>query len=132
MVRSTPDLNNDRETDELRQLRQDLSSMTMQAKQLDEANQAWQQYQQNQLGLIRDRLKLSDIDHLSFEDVVQQLEDRFNELQEVKSRFPSLGFRWIILSSCRIRGDYRCTAARHRRTASYESTADDESKSDIE
>ena len=132
-------MNNDRETEELRQLRQDLSSMTVQVKQLDEANQAWQQYQQNQLSLLRDRLKLSDIDHLSFDDVVQQLEDRFNELhhqlielQEVKGRFPSIGFRWIIRSSCRIRGDYRYTAARHRRTASYESTTDDKSQPDIE
>jgi hypothetical protein len=87
--------------------------MTVQVKQLDEANQAWQQYQQNQLSLLRDRLKLSDIDHLSFEDVVQQLENRFSELnhqltelQEVTSKSRSFVFRWIILSPCRIRGNY--------------------------
>ncbi len=68
-------------------------SMNIKSKQLDEANQAWQQYQQNQLVLLRDRLKLTDIDNLSFEDVVQQIENRYNdlnnqlvELQDMKSK----------------------------------------------
>jgi hypothetical protein len=67
--------------------------MNIKSKQLDEANQAWQQYQQNQLVLLRDRLKLTDIDNLSFEDVVQQIENRYNdlnnqlvELQDMKSK----------------------------------------------
>lgn len=55
--------------------------MNIQLKQLDEANQAWLQYQQNQLVLLRDRLKLTDIDNLSFEDIVQQIENRFNDLE---------------------------------------------------
>jgi hypothetical protein len=66
--------------------------MNIQLKQLDEANQAWQQYQQNQLVLLRDRLKLTDIDNLSFEDIVQQVGNRFDdlnsqlsELQDAKS-----------------------------------------------
>jgi hypothetical protein len=67
--------------------------MNIQLKQLDEANQAWQQYQQNQLVLLHDRLKLNDVDNLSFEDIVQQIENRFNdlnnqliELENVKSK----------------------------------------------
>lgn len=67
--------------------------MNIQLKQLDEANQGWQQYQQNQLVLLRDRLKLNDIDNLPFEDIVQQIENRFDdlnsqlmELQDVKSK----------------------------------------------
>jgi len=66
--------------------------MNIQLKQLDEANQAWQQYQQNHLNLLRDRLKLTDLDNSSSEDIVQQIENRFNdlnnqliELQDVKS-----------------------------------------------
>ncbi len=63
----------------------------MQLKQLDEANRAWQEYQQNQLVLLRDRLKLTDMENLSFEDIVQQIENRLNdqamELQDVKSKF---------------------------------------------
>ena len=54
--------------------------MNVQLKQLDEANQAWQQYQQNQLILLRDRLKLTDMDNSSFEDIVQQIENRFDDL----------------------------------------------------
>ena len=125
LARSAPESNNNRETDELLQLRQDLTSMTVQMKQLDEANQAWQQYQQNQLSILRDRLKLPDIDNLPFEDVVQQLENRFSdldhqitELQEGKGAFLSIGFRWIILFACRIPNDYRHTTARNRGTSS--------------
>jgi len=85
-------MNNEQETEEIRRLREDLVSMNIQLKQLDEANQAWQQYQQNQLVLLRDRLKLTDVDNLSFEDIVQQIENHFNdlnnqlvELQDIKS-----------------------------------------------
>jgi len=85
-------MNNEQETEEIRRLRDDLVSMNIQLKQLDEANQAWQQYQQNQLVLLRDRLKLTDVDNLSFEDIVQQIENHFNdlnnqlvELQDIKS-----------------------------------------------
>lgn len=51
-------------------------------RQLDEANQAWQQYQQNQLNLLRDRLQITDSDNSSFEDIVQQIENRLNQLHE--------------------------------------------------
>jgi hypothetical protein len=85
-------MNNEQETEEIRRLRDELVSMNIQLKQLDEANQAWQQYQQNQLVLLRDRLKLTDVDNLSFEDIVQQIENHFNdlnnqlvELQDIKS-----------------------------------------------
>lgn len=67
--------------------------MNMQVKQLNEANQAWQQYQLNQIELLRDRLQLSNIDNLSFDDIVQQIENRFNilnnqltELQDAQSK----------------------------------------------
>lgn len=71
--------------------------MNIQLKQLNDANQAWQQYQQNQIELLRDRLNLTNIDNLSFDDIVQQIENRFNtlnnqltELQDVKSNISSL------------------------------------------
>ena len=68
--------------EELHRLREDLASKDLQLRQLDEANQAWQQYQQNQLNLLRDRLKITDADNSSFEDIVQQIENRFNHLHE--------------------------------------------------
>jgi hypothetical protein len=87
-------VNNEQETEEIRRLREELDSTNMQLKQLDEANRAWQQYQQNQLVLLRDRLKLTDMENSSFEDIVQQIENRLNdlndqliELQDVKSEF---------------------------------------------
>ncbi len=73
-------MNNQQETEEVRQLREELAAMNMQLKQLDEANQAWQQYQQNQLILLRDRLQLTNMDNLAFEEIVQQIENRFNDL----------------------------------------------------
>ncbi len=91
MVQSTPHVNNEQQTEEIRRLQEDLASTNMQLKQLDEANRAWQEYQQNQLVLLRDRLKLTDMENLSFEDIVQQIENRLNdqamELQDVKSKF---------------------------------------------
>ncbi len=91
MVQSTPQVNNEQQTEEIRRLQEDLASTNMQLKQLDEANRAWQEYQQNQLVLLRDRLKLTDMENLSFEDIVQQIENRLNdqamELQDVKSKF---------------------------------------------
>jgi hypothetical protein len=91
LVQSTPQVNNEQQTEEIRRLQEDLASTNMQLKQLDEANRAWQEYQQNQLVLLRDRLKLTDMENLSFEDIVQQIENRLNdqaiELQDVKSKF---------------------------------------------
>jgi hypothetical protein len=91
LVQSTPHVNNEQQTEEIRRLQEDLASTNMQLKQLDEANRAWQEYQQNQLVLLRDRLKLTDMENLSFEDIVQQIENRLNdqamELQDVKSKF---------------------------------------------
>ncbi len=91
MVQSTPQVNNEQQTEEIHRLQEDLASTNMQLKQLDEANRAWQEYQQNQLVLLRDRLKLTDMENLSFEDIVQQIENRLNdqamELQDVKSKF---------------------------------------------
>ena len=81
-MQSTPQVNNEQETEEIRQLKDQLASTNMQLKQLDEANRAWQQYQQNQLVLLNDRLKLTDVDNSSFEDIVQQIENRFNELND--------------------------------------------------
>jgi chromosome segregation ATPase len=94
-VQSTPpQVNNEQETEEIRRLQDQLTSTNMQLKQLDEANRAWQQYQQNQLVLLRDRLKLTDMENSSFEDIVQQIENRLNdlndqvtELEDVKSKF---------------------------------------------
>jgi len=91
LVQSTPQVNNEQQTEEIRRLQEDLASTNMQLKQLDEANRAWQEYQQNQLVLLRDRLKLTNMENLSFEDIVQQIENRLNdqamELQDVKSKF---------------------------------------------
>ncbi|CAF3326714.1 unnamed protein product, partial [Rotaria socialis] len=91
LVKSATDTNHEHETEEIRQLREDLLSVNIQLKQLNDANQAWQQYQQNQIILLRDRLNLTNIDNLSFDDIVQQIENRFNilnnelvELQDVK------------------------------------------------
>lgn len=68
--------------EELQRLREELGLKDIQLKQLDEANQAWQQYQQNQLNLLRDRLQITDSDNSSFEDIVQQLENRLSHLQD--------------------------------------------------
>ncbi|CAF3726526.1 unnamed protein product [Rotaria magnacalcarata] len=91
LVKSATDTNHEHETEEIRQLREDLLSMNIQLKQLNDVNQAWQQYQQNQIILLRDRLNLTNIDNLSFDDIAQQIENRFNilnneliELQDVK------------------------------------------------
>ena len=82
LVKSTAEIDTERETEEVQQLRQQVISMNMQLKQLNEANQAWQEYQQNQVILLRDRLKLNDVDQLSFEDIVQQIENRCNILND--------------------------------------------------
>ncbi len=94
MQSTPPQVNNEQETEEIRRLQDQLTSTNMQLKQLDEANRAWQQYQQNQLVLLRDRLKLTDMENSSFEDIVQQIENRLNdlndqvtELEDVKSKF---------------------------------------------
>ncbi|CAM4859045.1 unnamed protein product [Rotaria socialis] len=91
LVKSATNTNHEHETEEIRQLREDLLSVNIQLKQLNDANQAWQQYQENQIILLRDRLNLTNIDNLSFDDIVQQIENRFNilnnelvELQDVK------------------------------------------------
>lgn len=68
--------------EELQRLREELGFKDIQLKQLDEANQAWQQYQENQLNLLRDRLEITDSENSSFEDIVQQLEDRLSDLHE--------------------------------------------------
>ncbi len=90
MVQSTSEVNNEQETEEVRQLREDLLSMNIKLKQLDEANHAWQQYQQNQLILLRDRLRLTDMDNLSFEDIVQQIENRFTDLNNQLSELQDI------------------------------------------
>ena len=69
---------------EVEQLQENLQSMTLQLKQLEDANQAWQDYQQNQLIVLRDRLKLTDVDNASFDEIVQQIENRLNDLETVK------------------------------------------------
>ncbi|CAF0778122.1 unnamed protein product [Rotaria sordida] len=91
LVKSTSDINHEQETEEIQQLREDLHSMNIQFKQLNDANQAWQQYQQNQNILLCDRFKLTNIENLSFDDIIQQIENRFNiinnqliELQNTK------------------------------------------------
>ncbi|CAF3634115.1 unnamed protein product, partial [Rotaria sordida] len=91
LVKSTSDINHEQETEEIQQLREDLHSMNIQFKQLNDANQAWQQYQQNQNILLCDRFKLTNIENLSFDDIMQQIENRFNiinnqliELQNTK------------------------------------------------
>ena len=63
------------------QLRQTFEQLTIQCQQLNEANQAWQQYQHNQLLLFRHRLNLPMDDNLSFDNILQQIENRFNQLQ---------------------------------------------------
>jgi chromosome segregation ATPase len=66
-------------TAEVNQLRQDLQNLTTQCTQLNEANHAWQQYQQNQLTILHNRFKVDD--NLSFDETIQQIENRFNNLQ---------------------------------------------------
>ncbi|CAF1066100.1 unnamed protein product [Adineta ricciae] len=94
LVQSTSDSDSQRETQETRQLREELVAMDVRLKQLNEANQAWQQYQQNQLEILQERLKLDDISHLSFEDIVQQIENRLddyqNEINELRNKTSKL------------------------------------------
>ncbi|UJR33572.1 hypothetical protein I4U23_021010 [Adineta vaga] len=80
LVQSTSDSNIQHEMEDTQLLREELASMNIRLKQLNEANQAWEQYQQNQIALLQERLKLNDINHLSFNDIVQQIENRFNDL----------------------------------------------------
>ena len=96
-MQSTPEVDNEQEAEEIHQLREDLVAMNLQVKQLDEANHAWQQYQQNQLILLGDRLKLTDVDNLSFEDIVQQIENRFNDLNEQLNELQTIKSKSLFL-----------------------------------
>jgi hypothetical protein len=117
-VQSTPELN---ENEEVHQLRQELTSMNIQLKQLDEANQAWQQYQQNQSVILRDRLKLTDMENSSFDDIVQQIENRFQDLnnqlidfQDVQSKFDFLLISLLILINFNVETDVTQTEEEQR------------------
>ncbi|CAF5016121.1 unnamed protein product, partial [Rotaria sp. Silwood1] len=72
-ISSTSEFNNEYE-----QLRKDFENLTIQYKQLDEANQTWKL---NQLRTLHDRFKLDNTNNLSFDDTIQQIENRFNDLQ---------------------------------------------------
>ncbi|CAF4156380.1 unnamed protein product, partial [Rotaria sordida] len=74
-IPTTSEFNN-----EYDQLRQDFENLTIQYKQLDEMNRSWQQ---NQLMILNDRFKLdnNNNNNLSFDDTIQQIENRFNNLQ---------------------------------------------------
>lgn len=61
--------------------------LTAQLKESTEANLAWQLYQQNQYSILRDRLNLDDIEHVSFEDIVQMIQ---NELSTLKDQLAEL------------------------------------------
>ncbi|CAF3166548.1 unnamed protein product [Rotaria sp. Silwood2] len=70
-ISSTSEFNN-----EYDQLQKDFENLSIQYKQLDEANRSWQK---NQLRILHDRFKLDN--NLSFDDTIQQIENRFNDLQ---------------------------------------------------
>ncbi|CAF1461374.1 unnamed protein product [Adineta steineri] len=72
------ELNNERD-----KLQQDFDNLTIQYKELDQDYQAWRLYQQNQLLILRDRCKLCNDtdDNLSFDDLLQQIENRFRNLE---------------------------------------------------
>lgn len=70
-------------SNEYDQLRDNVEKLTLQCKQLEEANNVWQQYQKNQLMILQDRFKLDNPSNinLSFDDIIQQIEGRFVNLQ---------------------------------------------------
>ena len=70
---------------ELTQLRQEVENLSTQCTQLDEANRAWQQYEQNQLMILHDRLNIENNNNLTFDETIQQIENRFNNLQNESS-----------------------------------------------
>ncbi|CAF3408658.1 unnamed protein product, partial [Rotaria sp. Silwood2] len=70
-ISSTSEFNN-----EYDQPQKDFENLSIQYKQLDEANRSWQK---NQLRILHDRFKLDN--NLSFDDTIQQIENRFNDLQ---------------------------------------------------
>ena len=59
-------------------------TITAQYKQLDEVNRTWQQYHQNQLDTFKNRLQnflLIPLDDLSFDDLLQHIAVRLEQLQ---------------------------------------------------
>ncbi|CAF0953552.1 unnamed protein product [Adineta ricciae] len=81
LVESVHSSNDDRETEEIEQLKLDVTRLTLQCAQLDEANRAWQQFHQNQLELLRDRFQgWFQIDpNSSFEQIIQQIFTHLNQ-----------------------------------------------------
>ncbi|CAF0830686.1 unnamed protein product [Adineta ricciae] len=81
LVESVHSSNDDRETEEIEQLKLDVTRLTLQCAQLDEANRAWQQFHQNQLELLRERFQgWFQIDpNSSFEQIIQQIFVHLNQ-----------------------------------------------------
>jgi len=89
----TSGLDNEREAEELRQLRENVFTLTSQCAQLDEANRAWQQYQQTQFDNFRE--KICDVlpidENASFDEIAQQITEQINkEREDVNERYAEL------------------------------------------
>jgi hypothetical protein len=89
----TSGINNEREAEELRQLRENIVSLTGQCAQLDEANRAWQQYQQTQFDNFRD--KICDVlpidENTSFDEIAQQITEQISkEREDFSERYAEL------------------------------------------
>ena len=71
----TSGVNNEREAEEVRQLRENVVALTAQCAQLDEANRAWQQYQQTQSDNFRHKLHdyLLIDENTSLDEIAQQI-----------------------------------------------------------
>ncbi len=77
-------LQEEAESEELRQLRDNLAILTSEYAQLNEANRAWQQYQQSQFDNFRAKLHeyLPIDEHTSFDEIAQEIVDQVTKERE--------------------------------------------------
>ncbi len=89
----TSGTNVEQETEEIRQLRDNVVALTARCAQLDEANRSWQQYQQTQSDNFR--AKLADYlpidENTPFDQIAQQIIDHIvKEKEEFNERFQAI------------------------------------------
>jgi septal ring factor EnvC (AmiA/AmiB activator) len=76
------------DTNELvEQLRADLESMSNECRRVNDVNRTWQLEQQQQhCSMLAERFRLTRTDHTSFEQLVEQIEQRVQQLDNERHR----------------------------------------------
>jgi hypothetical protein len=77
-------LQEEAESEELRQLRDNLAILTSEYAQLNEANRAWQDFHQSQLDNFRKKVQdyIQIDDDFSFDQIAQQIVDQITKERE--------------------------------------------------